>query len=91
MSDKDDGYADHETSSIYVDPRDRFVVSLIVGYDDDADGSNVQSPKEAAHYALKLTTDEASDGTFWFVFDRKTKEMHQFEQSDFETMEDDYL
>ena len=62
-------------------------VTLIVGYS----AEDVGSPEEAAHYAMKLTEDAASDGTHWYVFDRQTKEGRFFEQSDFEDLEDDYV
>ena len=79
MSDKT--FTLDEVDSIYVLPGERYVVSLIVGYDPD---ENVQSAEDAAHYALALTTDEASEGTHWYVFDRVTGDGRYFEQSEIE-------
>ena len=72
----------HEIKTIYVGPKDRFVVSLIVGYTEHDGG--VATPKEAARAALQLTRDEGSSGTYWHVFDRKTSHSHNFEQGEFE-------
>src|ERR1035437_1185026 len=55
----------NELSSTYVDAKDRFVVSLIVGYNTKNDGSGVTTPQEAVGAALALTTDEGSSGTQW--------------------------
>lgn len=71
-----------EVSSIYVArPRDRFVVSLVVGYSED-DG--VTDPEAAAAAALRLTRNEGSSDTVWFVYDRKENRMYELEQEDFE-------
>ena len=70
-----------EVRSIYVGDRDRFVVSLIVGY---GDGDDVHDPKTAAAAALSLTNDGGQEGTIWHVYDRQTGEVHQFEQHEFE-------
>lgn len=75
------GYSEHETNSIYVDERERFVVSLIVGYSDE----EAATAEEAAYYAVELTRDEGAGDTVWFVYDRKEQRMHQFEQSQFDT------
>jgi hypothetical protein len=72
-------WGDGEIDSIYVEPNDRYVVSLIVSYSNE-----VRSPEEAAYYALDLTKDEWSCGTRWFVYDRETETMHEFEQDQFE-------
>lgn len=76
-------YDESETDTIYVERTDRFVVSLIVSYDDDL----VKTPEQAAAAALELTRDDGSGGTQWFVFDRKTRTFHQLQQSDFEGTE----
>lgn len=97
MSKVDGEFARNEVSSIYVEASERFVVSLIVGYDDDTNlAENIgdwdeMTPEEqaraAAASALDLTRDDGSNGTIWFVFDRKTKTMHQFEQGEFEEID----
>lgn len=46
--------------------------------------SAVLRAKAAANAALDLTRDGGSGDTVWFVYDRQTKEMHEFEQGDFE-------
>lgn len=73
-----------ELEDFYADVKDRYVVSFIVTYEGGDDG--VQSPAEAAHYALELTRDEASDGTHWIVYDRVTKRFSRFEQSEVEEL-----
>ena len=70
-----------ETQTIYVSPEDRYIVSFIVGYEQEDD---LYSPRDAAHWALELTRDEGSGGTVWFVFDRKEQVMHRFEQREIE-------
>lgn len=74
------GFGLEETASIYVGDRERYVVSLIVGYEDD----EVKSPLDAARAALALTNDEGASGTHWFVHDRETGERHCFEQREFD-------
>jgi hypothetical protein len=78
-------WGDGEIDSIYVHPNERFVVSLIVGYGGPGQGE-VRSPRRAAAAALDLTRDEGSNGTHWFVYDRKTGAMHLFEQDEFEDL-----
>lgn len=56
----------------------RYVLSLIVGYSDDAD-VNAEQPLAAA---LELTRDIGSDDTLWVVNDRPLGELHTFEQRD---------
>src|ERR1035437_2242716 len=65
-----------ELGSTYVDKGDRFIVSLIVSYD----GKDAKTPREAVAAALALTTDDNSDDTQWYCFDRKTKTLHMIEQ-----------
>lgn len=76
-----------EVDSIYVVDDDRFVVSLIVGYKPDRD--DVQTPSDAAFWALDLTQDAGWDGTVWCVFDRVTGVMHHLEQDEFAEWSDD--
>lgn len=73
-----------EVGSIYVDDEERFVVSLIVGYQPGRD-EGVDTPRDAALAALQLTAEGAGAwcGTTWFVYDRKTKTLHSFEQDTF--------
>lgn len=66
-----------EIGNTYVGEKDRFVVSLVVGYSED-DG--VETPEEALRSALDLTRDGGSWDTNWYVFDRKTGTMHLLEQ-----------
>lgn len=73
-----------EVDSIYVYEAERFVVSLIVGYHGTEEPGGVKNAKQAAAAALALTRDGGSGGTHWFVFDRKTRKMHMYEQSTFE-------
>jgi hypothetical protein len=86
-----------EVGTIYVGDKDRFIVSLVVGYDTETireamgegfDRAPVeQKAKVAAAAALELTSDEGSSGTYWFVYDRKTKRLFSFEQSEFEEID----
>lgn len=80
-----------EIDTIYAHAEDRFIVSLIVGYTEEDlasgdydNGDGAVTPKEAARWALDLVRDEGARGTNWFVFDRKTGRMHQFEQNQFD-------
>lgn len=70
----------------YTDPQDRFVVSLIASYDPDRDA--VTSDVEAVAAALRLTRDEGSRGTQWWVYDRQTGTGRIVEQGDVERDED---
>jgi hypothetical protein len=90
-----------ELNTIYVDRTDRYVVSLIVGYDDtdlreiDPDAwvamSSEEQAKLAAKTALDLTRDEGSYGTQWFVYDRRERVFWQFEQDEIDTDAEQYL
>lgn len=70
-----------ELDTIYLDPNDRFVVSLIIGCGERDD---IDTPEAAASSALQLTRDEGSHGTHWFVYDRETGQMHTLVQNGFE-------
>jgi hypothetical protein len=74
-------FSEDEVDSIYTDPRDRFIVSFIVGY---GEMDEITTLKEAAEAALNLTTDAYSDGTVWFVYDRQTETLRQFTQRQFD-------
>lgn len=67
---------------IYHHHADRFVVSLVVSYNPDADG--VHTPQEAARAALDLTKDSGAAGTHWVVYDRLTERSHLLQQDDFD-------
>jgi len=73
--------AQEEVSTIYAGDRDRFIVSLVVGYGED-DG--VSSPRDAAYYALRLTVEDGSEDTVWRVFDRKTGKTYEYTQKQLE-------
>jgi hypothetical protein len=76
-----DHFTRDEVKSIYANASDRFIVSLVVGYDDDP---IVKDAKDAAAHALSLLRDGECGGTIWHVFDRKTGEMHVFKQEEFD-------
>lgn len=59
---------------------ERFIVSLIVGYDEQRD--NIVSPEQAVAAAVALTKDHGQSGTMWHVFDRLTGESQFIEQGD---------
>jgi len=62
--------------TIYDDPAERFVVALVVSYD-------TATAEEACAAALDLTRDAASEGTHWYVYDRRTGEARIVEQKEF--------
>jgi hypothetical protein len=67
------------------DPVERYVVTLVVGYDPDTTGGMVTEPAEAARAALELTRDAQARSTVWHVFDRNTGHLHRLEQGEFDT------
>lgn len=75
---------DQWVDTIYVSDSDRYIVSLVVGYQD----ADVESAHEAVAWALELTRDGDRDGTKWFVFDRKTGEGWFVRQGDIDREED---
>ncbi len=77
----------HELGNTYAGAKDRFIVSLIVSYREPY----IKTAQAAGAAALALTTDDGSPDTHWFVFDRKTGQMHQFEQSDLENLDEEIL
>jgi hypothetical protein len=88
---KGDSFTRKEVSSQYVEEgRDRWIVSLVVGYADEDFGTGSdqltaeQKAKLAAGAALDLTKDEGSSDTVWFVYDRLDRQMYRFEQDDFD-------
>lgn len=79
-----------ELNTIYLDDKDRYVVSLIVGYTDEdlqpwIEEGDLAPEQAAALGALDLTRDEGAYGTNWFVYDRLTGKMHNLEQRDFDS------
>jgi len=80
MSKGKDPIAAHEIGNTYVSGRDRYVVSLVVGYSEE-DLAEC-SPTEALAQALQLITDEGAAGTHWYVYDRQEKHLYQLEQGD---------
>jgi len=79
-------FSRNEVDSIYVDAEERFVVSFITSYG-GVDG--IKTAQSAGHWALELTRDEGCPDTKWFVYDRVTHVMHEFNQSEIEEDEDD--
>lgn len=71
---KGDAFARHEVSSVYVEPKSRFVVSLVCGVD-------ASTAEEAAAEALLLSV-AGEDGqlTTWYVHDRLTGETVEIRQ-----------
>jgi hypothetical protein len=66
-----------EVRSTYLGALDRFVVSLIAGFGEE---EGIQTPEEALSAAVRLTQDEDSRGTQWYVHDRQTGITQMFEQ-----------
>ena len=68
-------HQDH-LETIYVRPDDRYVVSLIVGYQQSGrtpgNAGAATNPAAAAYNAYMLTQDEDAAGTLWSVHDRVT-------------------
>ncbi len=73
-----DAFNRSEVSSVYVGPKARFVVSLIVGVDE------ARTPEDAAQAALDLTRVPECATTIWCVHDRETGETHEIEQATFD-------
>lgn len=65
-----------ELGNTYVESENRYVVSLIVGYNDN----DVISPVHAVAAALDLTRNGDSYSTHWWVYDRQTQTLHLVEQ-----------
>ncbi len=74
-----------ELGNTYVGPKDRFVVSLLVGYGED---EGVATAAEAGHAALQLTRDEGSPDTHWYIHDRQTGVTTLYEQHELENPDD---
>lgn len=77
-----DEFGRQEVSSIYDDEEDRWIVSLVVGYEPERD--KVETIEQAAKAALELTRDGGQEGTYWYVYDRDTGRGKFFEQSEFD-------
>jgi hypothetical protein len=68
----------HEIGSTYAGPEDRFLVSLVVGYEP---GEGVHTPEQALSRTLEMIQESESRGdTQWHVHDRKTGITHVLEQ-----------
>jgi hypothetical protein len=87
-----------EIGNTHVSPSDRFVVSLVVGYDpSDESQKHITTPARALGAALNLIKDEGWEDTNWYCFDRVTGTLHVLEQHEEEghrrshtpTVEDD--
>lgn len=79
---KGDAFNRSEVSSVYVSPRDRYVVSFIVGYTPD----QVDGPVQAAAAALEMLCGEDSKLANMVVFDRKTGEFSQMTKEEVDTL-----
>ena len=86
MANEDSGPWVRQTNTIYTTDEDRWVVSLIVSYSEEDTGTKdpVLGIKRACSAALALTRDEGSDGTQWYVYDRRTGIGRFIDQEDFE-------
>jgi hypothetical protein len=78
MSERINGLGLNDVASIYVDDRDRFIVSLIVGYSDD----EARSAEQAGALGLMLTQGAQQRSTVWSVYDRVTDTHSRFEQAE---------
>jgi hypothetical protein len=84
------GWAADKLGTVYAVNGGRYVVSLILTYNDSppadvaAGLEEIHSPEGAAAAALELTRDAGSRGTIWHVFDRLTGQMHPIAQRDFD-------
>jgi hypothetical protein len=76
--------------SIYDDSDERYVVLLGASYPDSATDPDigVDSPKDAAYWALQLTRDKGWTDTHWYVLDRQTGIVHVYEQGEIEANRD---
>lgn len=79
---KGNDFARHEVDSVYVTPGDRFVVSLVVGYNPKDTDDTVTTPEQAAAAALGLVLDGPGGDTHWSVYDRETGATKTISQSD---------
>lgn len=73
-----------ELGNTYAESGNRYIVSLIVGYDDH----EATSPAAAVAHTLKLTRDADADGTHWYVYDRHTRSLHLVTQRQAEDLMD---
>jgi hypothetical protein len=78
MSERINGLGLNDVASIYVDDRDRFIVSLIVGYSDD----EARSAEQAGALGLMVTQGPQQRSTVWSVYDRVTDTHSRFEQAE---------
>ena len=73
-----------ELGNTYAESGNRYIVSLIVGYDDH----EATSPAAAVAHTLNLTRDADADGTHWYVYDRQTHTLHLITQRQAEDLMD---
>jgi hypothetical protein len=74
---KEDVFQRHEVGSIYATARDRFVVSLVVGF--GAWPRAAKTPLEALRDALVFADCKE---TVWFVYDRETGSLYALARKD---------
>jgi hypothetical protein len=74
---RDDIFQRHEVSSLYTTVRDRFVVSLIVGFGTWPRAA--KTPEEALRDALAFADCKE---TVWFVYDRHTGSLQALARKD---------
>ncbi len=75
--DDGNGFTRDEVRSIYVGRSNRYIVSMVVGYDEQR---GVASPLDAAVSALAMVRDGVADT--WHVFDREGGTTQRFAQRD---------
>lgn len=67
-----------EIFATYADDGERYLVALVVSYDD----RDASSPEHAIELAVDLITGAGSADTLWSVLDRQTGVRHVIEQGD---------
>ena len=72
-----DAFNRAEVSSVYVGPKARYVVSLIVG----VETSDANSPEAAARAVLEMTRGAERANVIWCVHDRETGDSFEVEQA----------
>jgi hypothetical protein len=76
-----DAFNRAEVSSVYVGPKARFVVSLIVG----VEAADASSPEAAARAVLEMTRSAQRADVIWCVYDRETGDSFEVAQVTFDT------
>jgi hypothetical protein len=75
-----DAFNRGEVASVYVGPKDRWVVSLVAGIGRLA----ASTPEEACAAVLRMVRGPESGRTVWCAHDRETGETAEVEQSAFD-------